>query len=102
MNTRLSLALCLVAAAWAQRGGPPLPPSAQRAQQLFRAGNYAEAEAAFRTAVADAPGSAAVQRRRNRFRPDGQVARGPEVFPESRRSGRNPCREIGRAARHGD
>jgi Flp pilus assembly protein TadD len=60
MNTRLSLALCLVAAVWAQRGGPPLPPSAQRAQQLFRAGNYADAEVAFRTAVADAPDSAAV------------------------------------------
>ena len=60
MNTRLSLILCLVAAVWAQRGGPPLPPSAQRAQQLFRAGSYAEAEAAFRKAVADAPDSAAV------------------------------------------
>jgi Flp pilus assembly protein TadD len=60
MNVRLSLALCLVAAVRAQRGGPPLPPSAQRAQQLFRAGSYSEAEAAFRTAVADAPDSAAV------------------------------------------
>ncbi len=60
MNTRLSLVLCLVAAVWAQRGGPPLPPSAQRAQQLLRAGNYVEAEAAFRTAVADAPDSAPV------------------------------------------
>jgi Flp pilus assembly protein TadD len=60
MNTRLSLALCLVAAAWAQRGGPPLPPSAQQAQQLLRAGNYADAETAFRKAVADAPDSAAV------------------------------------------
>src|SRR5580704_2795870 len=61
MKTRLSLALCLVAAVWAQRGGPPLPPSAQRAQQLFRAGNYAEAEAAFRKAAADAPDSIVVQ-----------------------------------------
>ena len=37
-----------------------MPASAQRAQQLFRAGSYAEAEAAFRTAVADSPDSAAV------------------------------------------
>src|ERR1700678_282913 len=60
MKTRFSLSLCLVAAVWAQRGGPPLPASAQRAQQLFRSGNYAEAEAAFRTAVADSPDSAVV------------------------------------------
>src|SRR5580692_11373647 len=60
MNTRLSLALCLVAAVWAQRGGPPLPASAQRAQQLLRSGNYAEAEAAFRAAVANSPKSVAV------------------------------------------
>jgi tetratricopeptide (TPR) repeat protein len=60
MNTRLSLALCLVAAVWAQRGGPPLPAPAQRAQQLLRSGNYAEAEAAFRAAVADSPDSAPV------------------------------------------
>jgi tetratricopeptide (TPR) repeat protein len=60
MNTRFSLSLCLVAAVWAQRGGPALPASAQRAQQLLRSGNYTEAEAAFRTAVADSPDSAAV------------------------------------------
>ena len=60
MSNRFSLALCLVAAVWAQRGGPPLPPSAQRAQQLLRAGNYADAATAFRKAVADAPDSAAV------------------------------------------
>ncbi len=60
MYTRFSLALCLVAAVWAQRGGPPLPAPAQRAQQLFRSGNYAEAETAFRAAVADSPDSAPV------------------------------------------
>jgi tetratricopeptide (TPR) repeat protein len=60
MNTRLSLSLCLVAAVWAQRGGPPLPLSAQRAQQLLRSGNYAEAEEAFRAAVKDSPDSAPV------------------------------------------
>jgi Flp pilus assembly protein TadD len=60
MNTRFSLSVCLVAAVWAQRGGPPLPASAQRAQQLLRSGSYTEAEAAFRTAVADSPDSAAV------------------------------------------
>jgi tetratricopeptide (TPR) repeat protein len=60
MNTRFPLSLCLVAAVWAQRGGPPLPASAQRAQQLLRSGNYTEAEAAFRAAVADSPDSAAV------------------------------------------
>src|ERR1700722_8625128 len=60
MNTRFSLSLCLVAAVWAQRGGPPLPASAQHAQQLLRSGNYAEAEAAFRAAVADSPDSARV------------------------------------------
>ena len=57
MKTRFSLALCLVAAVWAQRGGPPLPASAQRAQQLFRSGNYAEAETAFRAAEAELPKS---------------------------------------------
>jgi tetratricopeptide (TPR) repeat protein len=60
MKTRLSLLLCLAVFAWGQRGGPPLPESAQRAQQLLRAGNYAEAEAAFRAAVADAADSAPV------------------------------------------
>src|SRR5580658_589617 len=60
MNTRFSLALCLVAAVWAQRGGPPLPASVQHAQQLFRSGNYAEAEAAFRAAEADLPDSVPV------------------------------------------
>src|SRR5580658_6630786 len=60
MNARFSLALCLVAAVWAQRGGPPLPASVQHAQQLFRSGNYAEAEAAFRAAEADLPDSVPV------------------------------------------
>src|ERR1700722_10557705 len=60
MKTRFSLALCLVAAVWAQRGGPALPASAQRAQQLFRSGDYAQAEAAFLAAVADSPDLVAV------------------------------------------
>src|ERR1700735_4207552 len=60
MQIRLLLALCLVAGVWAQRGGPPLPATAQRAQELLRAGNYAEAESAFRAAVAETPNSAPV------------------------------------------
>src|ERR1700722_4494926 len=60
MKIRFPLSLCLVAAVWAQRGGPPLPASAQHAQELLRSGNFAEAEAAFRTAVADSPDSARV------------------------------------------
>jgi tetratricopeptide (TPR) repeat protein len=60
MKIRFLLALCLVAGVWAQRGGPPLPASAQKAQQLLRAGDYSSSESAFRAAVAEAPNSAPV------------------------------------------
>src|SRR6185312_280001 len=53
----LAFAFCFAATVWGQRGGPPLPEAARKAQQLLREGKYAEAETAFRAAVAAAPDS---------------------------------------------
>jgi hypothetical protein len=68
---------------------------------LLRADNHADAEAAFRKTVADAPDSAAVYNAAGAaFRPERQIAGGAEVFQRDR-SGRDACRKIGRSARHG-